>query len=254
MRLDSSGNLGLGVTPSAWNVGRAIDLYASGSVYGDGVNSAYVVGLSQNAYDLSNVWKYRITGQTAGRYEINGAAHGWYTAPSGTAGNTATFTQAMTLDASGNLLVNVTNLAHTSAGFTIENAGIPYVTRGASGTLMGFYDTSASLIGSITNSGGVAVLYNTTSDQRLKTNIVDAPSGNIDSIKVRSFDWKSDGSHQKYGMVAQELLEVAPYAVYKPENPDEMMAVDYSKLVPMMVKEIQDLKAEVNQLKAKIGV
>ena len=55
-------------------------------------------------------------------------------------------------------------------------------------------------------------------------------------------------------MVAQELFEVAPYAVNKPENPDEMMGVDYSKLVPMMIKEIQDLKAEVNQLKAKIGV
>ena len=55
-------------------------------------------------------------------------------------------------------------------------------------------------------------------------------------------------------MIAQELIEIAPYAVNKPENPDEMMAVDYSKLVPMMIREIQDLKAEVNQLKAKIGV
>ena len=116
---------------------------------------------------------------------------------------------------------------------------------------MGFYDTSAAIIGSITNSGGVAVLYNTTSDQRLKNNVVDAPSGNIDDIKIRSFDWIADGSHQEYGMVAQELLEVAPYAVYQPENPDEMMAVDYSKLVPMMIKEIQDLKARLTALESK---
>jgi hypothetical protein len=252
MRLDSSGNLGLGVTPSAWASSfKSLQVGATVSLSAFTGNTGLYLG-NNFYYDGAN--KFIGTGY-ASEYVQTGGQHQWQTSTaSGTANGAVTFTQAMTLDASGNLLVNVTNTAHTSAGFTIENAGIPYVTRGASGTLMGFYDTSASLIGSITNSGGVAVLYNTTSDQRLKTNIVDAPSGNIDNIKVRSFDWIADKSHQEYGMIAQELFEIAPYAVYKPENPDEMMAVDYSKLVPMMVKEIQDLKAEVNQLKAKIGV
>ena len=49
-------------------------------------------------------------------------------------------------------------------------------------------------------------------------------------------------------MVAQELQAVAPEAVQAPEDPDEMMAVDYSKLVPMLVKEIQSLRARVQQL------
>jgi hypothetical protein len=52
-------------------------------------------------------------------------------------------------------------------------------------------------------------------------------------------------------MVAQELLSVAPEAVYKPEDPDDMMAVDYSKLVPMLVKEIQSLRARVAALESK---
>jgi hypothetical protein len=65
---------------------------------------------------------------------------------------------------------------------------------------------------------------------------------------VRQFDWKIDGTHQDYGMVAQELQTVAPEAVLTPENPDDMMAVDYSKLVPMLVKEIQSLRARVAQL------
>jgi hypothetical protein len=91
--------------------------------------------------------------------------------------------------------------------------------------------------------------YVTSSDVRLKDNIVDAPAGNIDSIKVRSFDWKADGSHQTYGMVAQELVDVAPEAVSQGETEDDMWGVDYSKLVPMMIKEIQDLKAEVAALK-----
>ena len=52
-------------------------------------------------------------------------------------------------------------------------------------------------------------------------------------------------------MVAQELLEVAPYAVHQPTNPDEMMGVDYSKLVPMMIKEIQDLRQRIATLENK---
>ena len=92
--------------------------------------------------------------------------------------------------------------------------------------------------------------YNTSSDYRLKENIVDAPSSSsdIDAIQVRSFDWRADGSHQKYGMVAQELQSVAPEAVSAPEDPDEMMGVDYSKLVPMLVKEIQSLRKRIKDL------
>ena len=52
-------------------------------------------------------------------------------------------------------------------------------------------------------------------------------------------------------MVAQELLEVVPEAVSAPENPEEMMGVDYSKLVPMLIKEIQSLRVRVNAIEAK---
>jgi len=107
-----------------------------------------------------------------------------------------------------------------------------------------------------TNTGSVYVtststFYYTTSDERLKENIVDAPAGNIDAIRVRSFDWKADGSHQTYGMVAQELVDVAPEAVTQGNPDDDMWAVDYSKLVPMMIKEIQDLKAKVKELESR---
>jgi len=111
-----------------------------------------------------------------------------------------------------------------------------------------FYRNGTST-GGISNTG-TTTSYNTSSDQRLKDNIVDAPSASddIDAIQVRSFDWKADGSHQKYGMVAQELQSVAPEAVSEGETEDDMMSVDYSKLVPMLVKEIQSLRARVAQL------
>ena len=111
------------------------------------------------------------------------------------------------------------------------------------------YKRQGVQVGSVSVSGTNAT-FNTSSDQRLKENIIDAPSASddIDAIQVRSFDWKADGSHQKYGMVAQELNTVAPEAVSEGATEEDMMGVDYSKLVPMLVKEIQSLRARVAQL------
>jgi hypothetical protein len=102
---------------------------------------------------------------------------------------------------------------------------------------------NGSDIGSISTTT-TTTSYNITSDQRLKENIQDSDSASslIDALQVRQYDWKSNGSHQRYGFVAQELVTVAPEAVYQPEDTEQMMAVDYSKLVPMLVKEIQSLR------------
>jgi hypothetical protein len=81
-------------------------------------------------------------------------------------------------------------------------------------------------IGSITQSGTTAVLYNVTSDQRLKENIqnADDAASLIDALQVRKFDWKADGNHQRYGFVAQELVSVTPEAVHQPADPEEVTA------------------------------
>ena len=106
-------------------------------------------------------------------------------------------------------------------------------------------------VGSIQTAGS-ATLFNTSSDARLKENIADAQDAGalIDAIQVRQFDWIEDGEHQRYGMVAQELNTVAPEAVSEGETEEDMMGVDYSKLVPMLVKEIQSLRARVAQLES----
>ena len=167
----------------------------------------------------------------------------------------------MTLDTSGNLLVGKTSgNAVNTAGIEIDgNNNRIIATRDGNEALLLNRLTSDGAIVDIKRSGTTvgsisvtssATAYNTSSDQRLKENIVDAPSASddIDAIQVRSFDWKADGSHQKYGMVAQELNTVAPDAVTEGDTEDDMMSVDYSKLVPMLVKEIQSLRARVAQL------
>lgn len=100
-----------------------------------------------------------------------------------------------------------------------------------------------------------STVYGTSSDQRMKENIQDADSASslIDSIRVRKFDWKEPqgGHHQSYGTIAQELNEVYPDAVVTQEDEDRMWGVDYSVLVPALIKEIQELRARVAALEAE---
>jgi len=165
-------------------------------------------------------------------------------------------TKRIIIEDSGNVLFGCTALPSggaggagfevgQSGGRTILQLGTTVTTAEA---VARFYNPNGA-VGSISLSGS-ATAFNTSSDQRLKDNIVDAPSASddIDAIQVRSFDWKGDGLHQKYGMVAQELQTIAPEAVTGDADSDEMMGVDYSKLVPMMMKEIQSLRARVAQL------
>jgi len=128
MRLDSSGNLGLGVTPSAWGTSeyKAIQIGNGASVYGR-VQSGDQdkAGLSSNAYNNGTNWLYIAT-DSAANYTQIGGGHYWYTAASGTAGNAISFTQALTLDANRNLLLNGTTAGASSVGtLTIFNGTAP---------------------------------------------------------------------------------------------------------------------------------
>jgi hypothetical protein len=119
MTLDASGNLGLGVTPSAWVSGyKVIQLGSTGAVY----NVIGYTALANNIYynGTNNIY---LTTAAASDYYQFGGTHIWRTAPSGTAGNAITFTQAMTLDASGNLLVGQTS---SIGSYKLQVNGIVY--------------------------------------------------------------------------------------------------------------------------------
>jgi len=163
----------------------------------------------------------------------------------------------MTIDTNGNVGIGTTSATVTNGGIFNQAGSISYVAIGhangtASGNWYANFQYAGTTIGTIAQNGTTGVLYNITSDQRLKTNIVDAPSASsiIDAIQIRSFDWKSDGSHNRYGVIAQELNQLVPEAVHTPIDENEMMGVDYSKLVPLLVKALQELKAEFDAYKA----
>jgi len=128
MTLNDSGNLGLGVTPSAWAVYKAYQV-------GWGALASYAgadTAVFSNAYFDGGTWRYVGNG-TASQYRQLSGAHSWQTAASGLAGNAISFTQSMTLDASGNLIVGQTSATGTNK-LSITTSGLYAATFRSSGT------------------------------------------------------------------------------------------------------------------------
>ena len=267
LTITSDGNVGIGVTPSAWtNQFMAIEGGDSNSQSAVSFQTnANAINLHSNSY-YSTGYKYKFTG-TAGQYALAGNQHEWYIAPSGTAGDAITFTQAMTLDASGRLLVGQTSTGLLNLnGIDIEggdsNGGsyiiINHKLLTAAGQQYAFFAYSGVKTGDITQNGTTGVLYNTVSDYRLKESVKPISNGlaRVNSLKPSSYNWKSDGSVGE-GFIAHELAEAVPAAVSGEKdalNADgsiNAQSVDMSRIIPILVAAIQELTTRVQTLEAR---
>lgn len=259
--IDTSGNVGIGVTPSAWvSYQKAIDFGGAGN-YGSVSARANFAAFATNCYFDGTNWIYKNT-NPANLYEQSAGANIWRTAPSGTAGTAITFTQAMTLDASGNLLVGTTTTSGNAGGLKLSNVSgnrgeITFSNNSGSADYVARfnYGSTPTLVGNITvSSGGTSFV--TTSDYRLKQDVQPLVGGlaRINALKPSTYKWKADDSNGE-GFIAHELADVVPLAVTGEKdavNEDgsiKPQGVDLSKVVPVLVAAIQELTAEVNALK-----
>jgi hypothetical protein len=146
--IDASGNLGLGVAPSAWNSAYKVLNFAWASLSSENANQGGM-RLNVNAYADSsgyNNW-YRSQNAAATSYKQNDGAHSWYTAAYGLAGTAITFTQAMTLDASGNFMVGTTTPLQTASGrgnITINGTSSSILNLAAGGTIAAYLFSNSS--------------------------------------------------------------------------------------------------------------
>jgi hypothetical protein len=120
MRIDANGNVGVGVTPSAWGTAysqKALQISTVGALMSlNGGTTNQQTNIVNNAYFDGTDWKY-ITSDAAMLYaQVTGAGHSWQTAASGTAGNTATFTERARITSNGDFLVGKTGENDTTAG------------------------------------------------------------------------------------------------------------------------------------------
>ncbi len=132
VRIDASGNLGLGVTPSAWYSTVKAFQFGAGGLLDGRTNDAAQATLGAGYYlDSGATYRY-ISTTGATRFVQASGAYLWFTAASGTAGNAISFTQAMTLDADGDLGVGI-----TSPLYKIHSSGTvarKYTTPGTTGS------------------------------------------------------------------------------------------------------------------------
>jgi hypothetical protein len=265
--IDDAGNVGIGVTPSAWAVGKAIQYTNGSSVSGVG-NSTMTM---HNAY-YDGAFKYIGAGYYATQYEQNKFAgtHNWRTAPSGTAGNPITWTDAMTLEKNGNLLVGTTTdngvdklqvNGHIRNTGDINTGGKQYniwsdapqyeiVNRGNVAKAFQWYvgANGSAPIASLTTSG----VWTNASDKRNKTNIKDIPYGlsTVMSLSPKEYDLKSDGTHA-IGFIAQDVKEIIPELVFE-EKEGAFLTLDYASMVTVLVKAMQEQQAQIEELRLSI--
>ena len=227
MRIDSSGNVGIGVTPSASTTFPALEIGGGNCIFGS-ANS--FVDYTYNAY-YNGAYRYKTTGY-ASYYEQASGSHRWFNAPAGTAGNAIGFTQPMTLDSSGNLLVGT-----TIGSYKITCNGQP----GANGY----------------------TAWTNYSDQRLKENITDFKGGlkEVLNLSPKSFNYNKLSGYDEdtrartvSGFIAQELELVCPEMVGTTEiNGVEYLDTNTSNLNLLLIKAIQELKAIIDTQQEQIN-
>jgi hypothetical protein len=161
MTLTSSGNLGLGVTPSATSAAgyTSFELGANAGTGLTGNNGDLY--LTENAYVNGGAWRYAASSIVSAMYNLGSGVHRWYTAPSGTAGNAISFTQAMTLTSAGDLLVGGTSakgqITSIKSSSTTTFSSLGHGMLGLQNTSstnnnytwMNFYESNGNYVGAI---------------------------------------------------------------------------------------------------------
>ena len=167
------------------------------------------------------------------------------------------------IDSSGNVLINRTSRLHggrlcldyiggTDAGMVLRDT-----TSSGTGVPMQFANGATTIIGSITHNQ-TSTSFNTSSDHRLKENVDytwDATT-RLKQLKPARFNFISDADTTVDGFLAHEAQAVVPEAVHGTHNEVDadgnavMQGIDQSKLVPLLVKTIQELEARITALEA----
>jgi hypothetical protein len=279
MTLDASGNVGIGVTPSAWTI-KALQVGSGFAAWSTSVTNSRT--FANTYYD--GAYKYVGTGR-ATQYEQDGY-HAWYNSASGTAGNAITFTQAMTLDASGNLLVGTTAMPSgvTYARLVAKSTSADWsgVIWNSNATPYGFriqHDTdsngtgneflyclgSTNLRASIRSNGGLANYQANDvnlSDIRTKTDIKPLASywNKIKSLELVTFKYK-DQTHNddNIGLIAQQVESVAPELVdvdgfgETPSDGVPLKTIYTTDLYHASIKALQEAMTRIEALEAKLA-
>jgi len=239
MRINSAGNVGIGST-------NPTSITANTSSLSVGSSRTDITG--GVIYQANGTVKSQMYWDSAGlQTVVNSGDARWYTGG---------VNDRLRITSAGDVLIGGTAIQAVGAvtfdkggnGFTVTNNT---TSSAGNGHEFQTFRRNSTQIGSIVMNGTTGVTYSTSSDYRLKEDLKDFDGlSMVSKIPVYDFKWKADGD-RGYGVMAHELQEVLPQAVTSEKDAEKMQEVDYSKIVPLLVKSIQELKAEIELLKSK---
>ena len=284
MRIDSSGNVGIGATTIdeklhlEGSVNDGLEIKVQNNNAGDSSYAALQLAGQGNNFRIKN-WGDQVAGKSNQTEFVSTAGSSYFVF-------TNNGSESMRIDSEGILLLGTTTRTIGTAGnvnkFGVaggSNSVFPMVVfadqdtsvEGGSIILELSYDSDVSYTsanyafftdqtatqGSISGTGAGTVSYNTSSDERIKENIVDTSSqlDKIKQIQVRDFNYIGNDTTTT-GMIAQELNEIIPNVVVEGQEDFKRhpWGIDYGKLTPYLIKAIQEQQTQIEALQSEINL